>query len=151
MTFASGLFCQTFVDALDVTGLALDLGAEDHKVALFSNTPTPDFSAVSPVPAYGAAPFDANEITGTGYTVGGATLTTTTLTVSAGVVVFDAADVSWAASTLSGVRGCLIYADALAGKNAILAVTFGADFATSNGTLLVQWSGSGIATIDLVP
>lgn len=148
----SGLFCQTFVDALDATNLAVDLTLTTHKVALFTNSVTPDFSATSPVPAYGVAPFDANEVSGTGYTAGGVVLgSTPSLTVSSGSIVWDAPDVSWASSTITSARGCLIYADALAGNNAICAVTFGADYSTNNGTFLISWHASGIAILDMTP
>lgn len=148
---ASGLFCQTFIDSLDGTALALDLTLTTHKVALFTNSVTPDFSATSPVPAYGVAPFDANENTGTGYTAGGATLGGTSLAVSSGSIVWDGSDVSWSSSTITNARGCLIYADALAGNNAICAVTFGADYSTNNGTFLLSWHASGIAVLDMTP
>lgn len=145
----SGLYLPTWIDVLDTTQLALDLDLETHKVALFNNTITPNFSSDT---AYGVAPYNANEISGTGYTAGGATLTGTTVTESpTGTLMWDASDVSWAASTLTGVRCALIYADALAGNNAIVLVNFGADYATTAGTLAVQWAAGGIFTIDLTP
>ena len=98
----SGLFLPTWLDVLDTTQLALDLDLETHKVALFNNTITPNFSTDT---AYGVGTYATNEITGTGYTAGGATLTTTTVTESpAGTLMWDAADVAWAGSTLTGVR-----------------------------------------------
>lgn len=148
----SGLFCQTFIDVMDPTNLALDLTLTTHKVALFTNTVTPDFSATSPVPAYGVSPFNANEVSGTGYTAGGVAIgATPTLVVSSGTIVWDAPDVQWTTSTITNARGCLIYADALAGDNAIVAVTFGADYSTSAGTFQIQWNAGGIFTIDMTP
>lgn len=143
----SGLFCATFVSAL-TNAIALDLGAEDLKVAMFTNTITPDFTNDT---AYGVSPYDANEVTGTGYTAGGVALTTTTLAAASGVVTFDAADVSWTSSTISSARCALVYADALATNNAVCLVDFGQDYATSNGTFAIQWNASGIFTLDLVP
>lgn len=144
----SGLFVTTFVDILDTTQLAIDLDLETHKGALFSNSITPNYTTDT---AYGVAPYNANEVTGTNWASGGVALTGTTVTGSAGTVIFDATDVSVASTTLTGIRGYLLYADALAGDRAILLVDFGADYATSNGTFGVTWSGSGIAVIDLVP
>jgi hypothetical protein len=69
----------------------------------------------------------------------------------AGVTTWDATDTPWTTSTFSAVRGCLIYADALAGNNAIIALTFGADFAVTAGTFTIQWNASGIYTVDWVP
>lgn len=149
MAISSGLFLATFIDAFDATALSIDLTSDtDLKAALFSNALTPNFDSDV---GYGASPYDANEISGTGYTAGGATLTGTTLTGSSGVVTFDASDVSWTSSTLTAVRGVLIYDDSQTSDNGIVLVSLGADYATSSGTLLVSWSASGIATWDLVP
>jgi hypothetical protein len=133
---------------LGATQLALDLDADTHKVALFTNSVTPNYDTDT---AYGVAPYNANEVTGTGYTAGGVTLTTATLTSAAGVLKFDGDDVSWPSSTISGARCALVYANALAGKNAILLVDFGADYATQNGALSIIWSANGLMQIDLVP
>lgn len=121
---------------------------ETHKGALFSNTITPNFTTDT---AYGVAPYDANEVTGTNWASGGVALTGTTFTGSAGTATFDATDVSVASTTLTGARCYLLYADALAGNNAIVLVNFGADYATSNGTFAITWNASGIFTIDLTP
>jgi hypothetical protein len=146
----SGLFIPTFRDIFDLTQLPIDFDAETHKVALFTDTVTPNYSTDT---AYGVAPYNANEIpNGSGYTTGGATLTTTTLTESpAGTLMWDAADVAWAASTITNAKGCLIYADASAGNEAICLVTFTTPYSTTNGTFTIQWASGGIFTIDLTP
>lgn len=146
---ASGLFVLTWIDVLDTTQLAVDLDLETHKVAMFTNSITPSFSADT---AYGAAPYNGNEVSGAGYTSGGTVLTTTALSESpTGTIMYDAADTSWAASTITNARGALIYADALAGNNALLLVNFGADYSTSSGTFTIQWAATGIFTWDLTP
>lgn len=146
---ASGLFVATWIDILDTTQLAIDLDLETHKVAMFTNTITPNFSTDT---AYGVIPYNANEVSGAGYTAGGALLTTTTVAESpTGTLRFDAADTSWASSTITAARCALVYADALAGNNAIVLVNFGADYSTQNGTFLIQWAAGGIFTIDLTP
>jgi hypothetical protein len=145
---ASGLYVATFVDLLDTTQLAIDLDLETHKGALFSNSITPNFTTDT---AYGVSPYDANEVTGTNWPAGGVALTGTTITGASGTATFDATDVSVASTTLTNARGYLLYADALAGNNAILLVNFGADYSTVNGTFAITWNASGIATIDLTP
>lgn len=146
---ASGLFIATWRDVLDTTQLAVDLDLETHKVALFTNSITPNFSTDT---AYGVSPYDANEVSGTGYTAGGAALTGTTWTESpSGTLMFDATDLSWSSSTITNAKGALIYGDALAGNNALLLVNFGADYSTSNGTFTIQWASGGIFTWDLTP
>lgn len=146
---ASGLFIPTFTDVLDTTQLAIDLDLETHKVAMFTNSITPNFSSDT---AYGASPYNANEVSGTGYVAGGTVLTSTALSESpTGTIMYDAADTSWSSSTITSARCALIYADALAGNNAIVLVNFGADYATSNGTFTIQWASGGIFTWDLTP
>jgi hypothetical protein len=116
---------------------------------MFTNTITPSFSADT---AYGVAPYNANEVSGTGYTAGGALLTTTTLSESpTGTLMVDAADTSWTTSTITNARCALIYADALVGNNAICLVNFGADYSTVAGTFTIQWAAGGVFTIDLTP
>jgi hypothetical protein len=144
----SGLFVATFQDVLDTTQLALDLDLETHKGALFSNSITPNFTTDT---AYGAAPYNANEVTGTGWSAGGVALTGTGLSAAAGVLTFDATDVSESGTTLSSARCYLLYADALVGNNAILLVDFGADYSTNNGVFGITWNASGIFSLDLVP
>jgi hypothetical protein len=145
----SGLFVPTWLDILDTTQLAIDLDLETHKVAMFTNTITPNFSTDT---AYGVAPYNANEVSGTGYTAGGAAVTTTTVTESpTGTLMWDAADTSWTTSTITNARCALAYADALAGNNAIVLVNFGADYSTVAGTFTIQWAAGGIFTIDLTP
>lgn len=145
---ASGLFVATFVDVLDTTQLALDLDLETHRGALFNNSITPNFTTDT---AYGVAPYNANEVTGTNWAAGGVLLTGTTFLASSGTAVFDATDVSVASTTISGARAYLLYADALAGNNAILLVDFQADYATVNGTFAITWAAGGIAILDLTP
>jgi len=145
---ASGLFVATFLDALDTTQLAIDLDLETHKGALFTNTITPNFTTDT---AYGVSPYNANEVSGTNWAAGGVVLTGTTTSASSGTLILDATDVSVAATTISNARCYLLYADALAGNNAILLVDFTADYSTSNGTFAITWAAGGIAILDLTP
>lgn len=145
---ASGLFVATFVDIVDTTQLAVDLDLETHKGALFTNTITPNFTTDT---AYAVAPYNANEVTGTNWASGGATLTGTTVTGTGGTLVFDANDVSVATTTISNARCYLLYADALAGNNAICLVDFTADYSTIAGTFAITWAAGGIFIIDLTP
>ena len=146
---ASGLFVTTWIDVLDTTQLALDLDLETHKIALFSDTITPNFSSDT---AYGVAPYNANEVSGTGWAAGGVALTGTALTDDpAGTIKWDATDVSETGTTLTNAMAGLIYADALAGNNAILLVDFVTAVSTVAGTLTITWAAGGIFTIDLTP
>ena len=144
---ASGLFYPTFAAALNNT-LALDLNLETHKVALFTNTITPDFDADT---AYGAAPYNANEVSGTGWAAGGVALITTGVSNSpTGTLMWDADNVSETSTDLTDARCALIYADA-ATDEAIVLVDFTSDYSTVAGTFAITWDVLGIFTIDLTP
>ena len=143
---ASGLFVSTFIDILDTTQLAIDLDLETHKVAMFTDTIAPNFSTDT---AYGVTPYDANEVSGTGYSAGGVALTSTAVSESpTGTLMWDAADASWAGSTISNAMGALIYA---AGNNAIVLIDFVTAYSTTAGTFTIQWAAGGILTVDLTP
>lgn len=91
-----------------------------------------------------------NEISGTGYTAGGATLGSKTLdyTGATNVVKFDAADPSWTTSTLTA-RYAVIYKDTGTASTSPLLwyIDFGADVSTTAGTFLITFDAAGIATI----
>ena len=75
----------------------LDFDTDTIKVALLSGyTPSQAHNYFDDV--------SADEISGTGYTAGGATLGSKTLVSSGGVATFDAADTSWSSSTLSATH-----------------------------------------------
>lgn len=146
---ASGFYLATWIDILDTTQLAVDLDLETHKGALFSNSITPNFSTDT---AYGVSPYNANEVTGTNWASGGVALTGTTVTESpTGTLMLDATDVSVASATFTGARCYLLYADALAGNNAILLINFGADYSPNNGTFSITFASTGYGAIDLTP
>ena len=144
----SGLFVATFIDVLDDTQLAVDLSLSTNKWAMFTNSITPNYTTDT---AYGVAPYNANEVSGTGYTAGGAVTASPTLTGASGIMTYDQADTSWTTSTITNARCALLYSDALAGNNAICLVDFAADYSTVAGTFTIQWNASGVFTIDLVP
>lgn len=89
-------------------------------------------------------------MSGTGYTTGGATLTTKTNATSQNVMTLDADDVAWSASTITARRAAL-YDSTGGGTNStrplILWVDFGADVASTSATFTIVWDVSGIATI----
>lgn len=143
---ASGLYGVTFLNALK-NDLALDLDdttADRFKVMLVTSVYTPDF---------GAHDFKAdvtNEVVGTGYTAGGESLTSVTLTQAAGVITFDAADVTWASSSITA-RGAVVYDDSLASDPVICYIDFGSDQTSSSGDFVLSFNASGIFTLDLTP
>lgn len=140
---ASGLYGITFLNMLNNTH-AVDLDSDTLKIMLVTSAYTPDF---------GTHDFKAdvtNEVVGTGYTAGGETLTSLSLTQSAGVITFDAADVTWSSSTITA-RGAVIYDDTIASDPLICYIDFGSDQSSSSGDFVLSFSASGIFTLDLTP
>lgn len=94
------------------------------------------------------------EVTGTGYSAGGVVLTSTELTLASGVLTYDAADPSWASSTIANAMAAVGYF-ARGGASSADELVFLADFVTaassSSGTFAIQWNASGIFTVDYTP
>lgn len=156
---ASGLYVLNWIDALDGTQLGFDLSLVTHKFALFTNAITPNFSTDT---AYGAAPYNANEVTSGGaYPAGGLALsvlatggTSTAPTVTespTGTIKYAMNNVAVLSTTLVNAQAGLLYANGLAGKNAILLVNFVNPANTSGGTFTVNWSAGGVFTWDVTP
>jgi hypothetical protein len=142
---SSGLYLVNWIDILDATQLAIDTSLTSHKWALYLNALTPNFSTDQ---SYSAT----NESSGTGYTAGGQTIVSPTTTESpAGSLMYDMADQVWAAPTSVTSRGAILYADALAGNNLIVAMTFTTDFVSTSGTFTIQFAAAGCFALDLTP
>ncbi len=97
---------------------------------------------------------ESAEVSGTGYSAGGATLTSTELTISSGTLVYDAADVSWTTSTITNAMAAVLYfarGGASSADELILLSDFVTAVSTTAGTLQVAWHASGIAIHDYTP
>jgi hypothetical protein len=150
MAITSLIQSATIRDAFK-NAIALNWGGtspDTINIALFNNTLT---NSQDTDPAtYNVAPYNANEVSGTGWAAGGVALGSPTMTLVSTVgVMFDANDVSQAATTLTNVRGCAIYDNTLSPKAVIMAITFGADYSTVSGTFAVTWDANGLARITL--
>lgn len=93
----------------------------------------------------------ANQVTGTGYTAGGITLSSKTSTYDGtnNVLVLDAADVTWSSSTITA-RYAVVYNDTPstnATKPLIGYVDFGSDQSSTNGNFTITWDSTGIVRI----
>lgn len=91
------------------------------------------------------------EVVGTGYTAGGATLASVTVTYTAGTntLMLDAGDTTWVTSTLTA-RYAVIY-DSTPATDAtrplIAYVDFGADVSSTAASFTVTWDAAGIVTL----
>ncbi len=88
------------------------------------------------------------ETSGTAYVAGGSALTSMTVTQddSNNLAYFDAADVTWAASTITA-RFAILYDATLISKDLIVAFDFGSNQSSSNGNFTIQWNASGIISL----
>lgn len=143
MAVTAFFYGNAFVSAFNKE---IDFNTDTIKVALLTNAYTPDQDAHN----Y----FDdvvANEVAGTGYTAGGATLGTPSITYTGGTNVFkmDGDDTSWSSSTITA-RYAVVY-DSSPATNAtrplIAYVDFGADVSSTAGTFQITWHANGIATV----
>lgn len=94
----------------------------------------------------------ATEITGTGYTAGGATLGTKTATYDTATdqVRLDAADTTWTTSTLSATDAVVYKSTGVAATSPLMAaVDFGATVSTTAGTFQITWDATGIIVLDV--
>lgn len=78
---------------------------------------------------------NSDEVSGTGYTAGGNTLTNITPTSSGTTAFLDFADTTWSAATFT-TRGALIYNDTESDK-AVCVLDFGGDQAVSSGDFTI--------------
>jgi len=116
--------CTSFKQEL-VTGVHdFTAGTGDtFKIALYSSTATLGASTTQ---------YTTNdEISGDGYTAGGATLTSVTPVISGSVAICDFDDVTWTSATFV-TRGALIYNSSKSDK-AVCVLDFGADKPVNTG------------------
>lgn len=123
----------------------IDVDSDTIKIALATNSYTPNqdthdfFNDIT------------NEVTGTGYTSGGATLASVTWGYTSGTNTwkFDAADAAWTSSTITA-RYAIIY-DSTPGTSAtnplMAYIDFGADVTTTAGTFTIVFDSAGIFTV----
>jgi hypothetical protein len=147
---AAGLYGLTLEKMLNATSLPTN-GLESEtavKVLMCTDSETPNFDT------HNFRDDIAAEVTGTGYSAGGVVITSTELTLSSGTLTYDAADASWAASTIANAMAGVGYF-ARGGASSADELVFLSDFvsaaSSSSGTFTIQWSASGIFTIDYTP
>lgn len=116
--------------------------ADTYKIALYTSTATNGTGTT----AYSAT----NEVAGTGYTAGGATLSGFTIGQSGTTAWIDfTTDPTWANSTLSTVASCLIYNSSKSNK-ALAVFDFGGVLAATAGTTLTLVFPAADATNALI-
>lgn len=91
-----------------------------------------------------------NEVAGSGYVAGGITLSSTTviLDTTGDEAEFDAADITWATSTLTA-RGAVLYRNTgTPGTSPLIAYfDFGSDQTSSTGNFTIAWNSEGLLNL----
>lgn len=121
----------------------MDLLSDTLKLTLHTSTYTPSQTADT------TKTNATNELsTANGYTALGATLASKTYSTSSLVTTFDAADVTWAGTSIT-FRHAVLWDDTPTSPAdpLILYVDGGADTTTASADLTIQWNASGIFTI----
>ena len=114
-----------------------DLVADTIKIALFTSSASLGASTT----AYSTS----NEVSGTGYSAGGETLTSRTVSTTGTTAFFDADDPTWTSASFTA-RGALIYNSTNSDK-AIAVLDFGGDFTVSSGTFKIVFPAAGANAI----
>lgn len=100
------------------------------KLALYTSSATLGASTT----AYSST----NEVSGTGYSAGGGTLTNVTPTTSGTTALTDFADLTFSSATITA-NGALIYNDTAAGDPAVVVLAFGGDKTATSGDFTIQF------------
>jgi hypothetical protein len=139
---ASKLYGNFLLKALNKE---VDFDSDTIKVALLSSSYTPDQDAhdyFNDVSTY--------EVSGTGYTAGGNTLASKTATYDSAnnVIVLDAADTTWASSTITARYAVIYDSTGTSSTSALIGyVDFGSDQSSTNGNFTITWDSTGIVRI----
>jgi hypothetical protein len=133
MAFSGNFMCTSFKQELLVGGHNFTNGSgHTFKLAMYTNSASFDASTT----AYTTS----NEISGTGYSAGGGTLTNVTPTTSGTTALTDFADLTFSSSTLTA-RGALIYNTTTSGgsgtTDTVVVLDFGADKSSSAGDFTI--------------
>lgn len=109
---------------------------DTYKIALYTSSAT--LSAAT------TAYTTSNEVTGTGYTAGGNTLTNVTPTSSGTTAYVDFSDTTWSSATITA-RGALIYNSSDSNK-AVAVLDFGSDKTSTAGDFTIQFPSATSST-----
>jgi hypothetical protein len=130
----------------DIMNGALDLDTDTIKVMLVTSSYTPDQDA------HTKRSDITNEVSGTGYSSGGAALANKAVTAdnTDNEGVFDADDLTWSSSTITA-RGAVLYKSrggASSADELLCYIDFTADKASSAGNFTLQWNSEGIINLN---
>lgn len=120
--------CMVTSFKAEILGGIQDLDTDVIKIALYTSAASLDATTT----VYSTS----NEVVGVGYSAGGNTLASPTISTSGTTAYVDFADSSWTTATITA-RGALIYNSSKADR-AIAVLDFGSDKTSTAGTFTVQ-------------
>ena len=129
MAFTGNFMCTSFKkELMTATHDFTASTGNTFKLAMYTNSAS--FTAATT--AYTAT----NEVSGTGYSAGGGTLTNVTPTTSGTTAYADFADLTFSTATITA-RGALIYNDTATGDPSVVVLDFGGDKTSTAGDFTV--------------
>ena len=129
MAFSGNFMCTSFKkELLEGVHNFKNSGGSTFKLAMYTNSASFDASTT----AYTTS----NEVSGTGYTAGGASLTRVDPTTSSTTAFTDFADLTFSTATITA-RGALIYNDSASGDPTVVVLDFGGDKTSTAGDFTI--------------
>ena len=129
MAFTGNFMCTSFKkELMEAKHDFLNSGGDTFRIALYSNSAS--FTAAT------TAYTTSNEITGTGYTAKGNSLTRVDPSTSGTTAFTDFSDSTWTSSTLTA-RGALVFNDSASGDPSVIVLDFTADKSSSSGDFTI--------------
>ena len=127
----SQAMCSSFKkELLEAKHNFLNSGGSTFKLALY----TSDASLGAGTTAYTTS----NEVSGTGYSAKGITLTRVNPSLDGTTAITDFADTTFSSSTITA-RGALIFNEDTSGDTSVLVLNFGSDKASSSGDFTISF------------
>ena len=138
MAFSGNFMCTSFKkELMEAVHNFKNSGGNTFQIALYTNSAS--FTAAT------TAYTTSNEVSGTGYTAKGNSLTRVDPTTSSTTAYTDFADSTWSSSSITA-RGALIFNDSASGDPTVCVLDFGSDKASSSGDFTVVFPSAGAST-----
>ena len=131
MAFSGNFMCTSFKkELLEGVHNFKNSGGSTFNLALYTNSAS--FNAAT------TAYTSSNEVSGTGYSAKGGSLTRVDPTTSSTTAFTDFADLTFGSSSITA-RGALIFNDSASGDPSVVVLDFGSDKTSSSGDFTIQF------------
>ena len=138
MAFSGNFMCTSFKkELMEAKHNFLNSGGNTFKLAMYTNSAS--FNAAT------TAYTTSNEVSGTGYSAGGGTLTRVDPSSSGTTAFTDFSDLTFSSATITA-RGALIYNDSASGDPTVVVLDFGGDKTSTAGDFTIQFPTADAST-----